>query len=299
MYDYIDNEIDLSILRYLKQQEKEFSQKENNRRDEFYSRLNERKEIESKQNKLLQPWLRLYEESIYLMWLLLKLYEHIETPRSPVTLMLDLIKNVNSVKILFLSGYSSMGLALYRRAFEEMQLELLIILDKAEAELIMGESTDPTNYWRDHVARSMAAKKIQSVLEEVDKIYHAEFIEDPIGQKLSEYIHANSSSAIPIEPFIGNPDLFSFSPFGTYNYNSIHSLRVLVNKQIAFVGANVALILKNKVWFDLGTSEEVVNEIKSIMISFNALSSCYDNCCTRYDAEPDMDDFSTEEDDPK
>ena len=92
------------------------------------------------------------------MWLLSKLYERIDTPKSPVTLVLDLIKNVNSVRILFLSGYSSMGLALYRRAFEEMQLELLIILDKNEAQAIMGESLDANEYWNKYVGRGKAAK---------------------------------------------------------------------------------------------------------------------------------------------
>ena len=153
MYDYIDNQIDLSILRYLKQQEKDFSKEDINRREEFYRQLNRRSEIDQKLNGLQQPWLRLYEESIYLMWLLSKLYERIDTPKSPVTLVLDLIKNVNSVRILFLSGYSSMGLALYRRAFEEMQLELLIILDKNEAQTIMGESLDANEYWNKHVGR--------------------------------------------------------------------------------------------------------------------------------------------------
>jgi arginyl-tRNA synthetase len=69
MYDYVDNQIDLSILRYLKQQEKEFSKEDINRREEFYRQLNRRSEIDQKLNGLLQPWLRLYEESIYLMWL--------------------------------------------------------------------------------------------------------------------------------------------------------------------------------------------------------------------------------------
>lgn len=158
MYDYIDNQIDLSILRYLKQQEKDFSKEDINRWEEFYRQLNRRSEIDQKLNGLLQPWLRLYEESIYLMWLLSKLYERIDTPKSPVTLVLDLIKNVNSVRILFLSGYSSMGLALYRRAFEEMQLELLIILDKNEAQAIMGESLDANEYWNKYVGRGKAAK---------------------------------------------------------------------------------------------------------------------------------------------
>ena len=69
MYDYVDNQIDLSILRYLKQQEKEFSKEDINRREEFYRQLNRRSEIDQKLNGLLQPWLRLYEGSIYLMWL--------------------------------------------------------------------------------------------------------------------------------------------------------------------------------------------------------------------------------------
>jgi hypothetical protein len=69
MYDYVDNQIDLSILRYLKQQEKEFSKEDINCREEFYCQLNRRSEIDQKLNGLLQPWLRLYEESIYLMWL--------------------------------------------------------------------------------------------------------------------------------------------------------------------------------------------------------------------------------------
>jgi hypothetical protein len=69
MYDYVDNQIDLSILRYLKQQEKEFSKEDINRREEFYRQLNRWSEIDQKLNGLLQPWLRLYEESIYLMWL--------------------------------------------------------------------------------------------------------------------------------------------------------------------------------------------------------------------------------------
>ena len=64
MYDYIDNQIDLSILRYLKQQEKYFSKEDINRREEFYRKLNRRSEIDQKLNGLLQPWLRLYEESI-------------------------------------------------------------------------------------------------------------------------------------------------------------------------------------------------------------------------------------------
>ena len=64
MYDYVDNQIDLSILRYLKQQEKEFSKEDINRREEFYRQLNRRSEIDQKFNGLLQPWLRLYEESI-------------------------------------------------------------------------------------------------------------------------------------------------------------------------------------------------------------------------------------------
>jgi hypothetical protein len=69
MYDYVDNQIDLSILRYLKQQEKEFSKEDINRREEFYRQLNRWSEIDQKLNGLLQPWLRLYEGSIYLMWL--------------------------------------------------------------------------------------------------------------------------------------------------------------------------------------------------------------------------------------
>ncbi len=55
MYDYIDNQIDLSILRYLKQQEKDFSKEDINRREEFYRQLNRRSEIDQKLNGLLQP----------------------------------------------------------------------------------------------------------------------------------------------------------------------------------------------------------------------------------------------------
>ena len=296
MYDYIDNQIDLSILRYLKQQEKEFSKEDINRREEFYRKLNRRSEIDQKLNGLLQPWLRLYEESIYLMWLLSKLYERIDTPKSPVTLVLDLIKNVNSVRILFLSGYSSMGLALYRRAFEEMQLELLIILDKNEAQAIMGESLDANEYWNKHVGRGKAAKKIETVLKDVDETCYNEFIKDPIGSKLSEFIHANSSSALPIEPYIGDPNFLSLSPFGTYNYNSIQSLKSLVNKQIAFVAANISLILKDKVWFDLGGTEDVAHEVSSILMSYNALSACFDNYKKMHESEPDMYDYIDEVD---
>jgi hypothetical protein len=54
MYDYVDNQIDLSILRYLKQQEKDFSKEDINRRDEFYRQLNGRSEINQKLNRLLQ-----------------------------------------------------------------------------------------------------------------------------------------------------------------------------------------------------------------------------------------------------
>ena len=56
MYDYVDNQIDLSILRYLKQQEKDFSKEDINRREEFYHQLNDRGEINQKLNGLLQPW---------------------------------------------------------------------------------------------------------------------------------------------------------------------------------------------------------------------------------------------------
>ena len=278
MYDYIDNQIDLSILRYLKQQEKDFSKEDINRREEFYRQLNRRSEIDQKLNGLLQPWLRLYEESIYLMWLLSKLYERIDTPKSPVTLVLDF----------------SMGLALYRRAFEEMQLELLIILDKNEAQAIMGESLDANEYWNKHVGRGKAAKKIETVLKDVDETCYNEFIKDPIGSKLSEFIHANSSSALPIEPYIGDPNFLSLSPFGTYNYNSIQSLKSLVNKQIAFVAANISLILKDKVWFDLRGTEDVVHEVSSILMSYNALSVCFDNYEKMHESEPDMYDYIDE-----
>jgi len=288
MYEYIDDEVDLSILKFIKQQEKEFSAKENNQRDEFYQKLNCRFEIEKKLTKLLQPWLRLYEESLYLMWRLYKLYEKIPAPKSPFTLLIDLIKNINSVRILFLSGYSSMGLALYRRVFEEMQLELLIISSKEEAQKIMDENLEPTEYWKKHVGYGKLSKKLDEILQGIDEQYYAEFKEDPIGKKLSEFLHANTSAAIPIEPFIGNPDLFSFSPFGSYNYNSIHSMKTLVDKQIAFVGANISLILKDKTWFDLREYKGSPDELKSLLISINALSQCFDNYFACYEKEPDM-----------
>ena len=101
---------------------------------------------------------------------------------------------------------------------------------------------------------------------------------------------------MPIEPYIGDPNFLSLSPFGTYNYNSIQSLKSLVNKQIAFVAANISLILKDKVWFDLGVTEDVAHEVSSILMSYNALSACFDNYEKMHESEPDMYDYMNEVD---
>ena len=60
--------------------------------------------------------------------------------------------------------------------------------------------------------------------------------------------------------------------------------------------ANISLILKDKVWFDLGGKDDIVHEISSILMSYNALSACFDNYVKMHVSEPDMYDYMNEVD---
>ena len=71
-------------------------------------------------------------------------------------------------------------------------------------------------------------------------------------------------------------------------------MKSLVNKQIAFVAANISLILKDKVWFDLRGTEDVAHEVSSILMSYNALSACFENYEKMHESEPDMYDYINE-----
>ena len=49
-------------------------------------------------------------------------------------------------------------------------------------------------------------------------------------------------------------------------------------------------------WFDLGGTEDVAHEVSSILMSYNALSACFDNYKKMHESEPDMYDYMNDVD---
>ncbi|MDR0230568.1 MAG: hypothetical protein LBI82_00410, partial [Dysgonamonadaceae bacterium] len=120
--DYIKNEVDLLVSKFILREKKKFSTSFDNNRGEFYEKAeNIQKDIKTKLDIFL-PWSRLFDEGMFVVYELSNLYKKQKKSQTPYYLLLHILKLLKSIKLLLNYGYIQSSFILFRTVIENFQL---------------------------------------------------------------------------------------------------------------------------------------------------------------------------------
>jgi hypothetical protein len=270
-YDYIKNEVDLLVSKFILMEKKKFGVSFENNRNEFYGNIEDViKKIKDKVDVFL-PWSRLYDEGMFLMYELRKLYKNQKKSQTPYYLLTNILKLLNSIKLLINNGYIQSSYIIYRTVIENFQLELIALSDITESKKILAEYDNSNEYWYKYVKSGKNNLNIEKSLKEIKfKNISLIFPERKLINELSNFVHGSTNSAFIFEPNIFNPDICFDAPFGIINFNSNTYYLELVQYLLENIYANLELILNRKTW--ITRSKKWGDDMINLLINYNVLS---------------------------
>jgi hypothetical protein len=280
-YEYVKNEVDLIISKYILVEEKRFSTAFENKRNRYYENIDEIKKNINDKSGIFLPWSRLFEEGMFVLFELSNVYKKQKKSQTPYYLLLNVLKLLNSIKLLLNSGYYESSCIIYRSVIENFQLELISLSDINESKKILKEYDNTNDYWYKNIKSHKNEKKIKVIFEEIkfkdiDLILpNKEYINE-----LSKYVHGSTNSAFIFEANIFNPTIVNYEPFGIINFNSSEYYMELVNYLIKNIYANMELILNKKTWFV--RTKDWEKDMINVLINYNVFVSCFNYYIDQY-----------------
>ena len=250
MNNYIKNEVDLLVSKYILTEQKRVSVSFNNNREEYYKNIeNNNKTINEKVNLYL-PWSRLFDEGVFILYELSNFYKKQNKSQTPYYLLINIMKLLNSMKLLINNGYIQSSYIIYRTIIENCQLELISLSDINESKKILQDYDFSNEYWFKNIRSGINKKKIKISLEEI-KFKNIDIIIPQHNhiQELSKFVHGSTNSAFVFEPDIVYPEICYCDPFGIINFNVNTYYLELVQYLLVNIYANLELIINNKTWF--------------------------------------------------
>jgi hypothetical protein len=276
--DYITNDVDLIISRYIAIEKECFFKNTQinfkNNRKLFYRKMHKISKLIKTRLNILHPWDKLFEETMFLLYELYKIYFKQKKTKVPAMLLVYILKLSNSMRILFNSGYLESGLILHRTIIENIHLELVSITDLDFSKKLLDENENPNHFWHKNISKGKLLKKVQDILVDVEVKSELIIPKNDELETLSEIVHASVGSPIMmIEPWIMAPHLANPEPFGTINYHLTETYMRIIQDHLEYANANLKLILAKKTWFEENESWGI--DLTNMLVNYNVVFKCF------------------------
>jgi hypothetical protein len=274
----MSNEVDILISRMIELEKKDHLEETvkeyKNNRIQFYDKMNSISKKNNEVSYILYPWSRLFEETLFLIYELHRIYLEQKITKTPALLLNYIFKLSNSMKLLFHSGYLEQGLIIYRTIIENIQVEIFSMVDLDFSKKLMDENEDANDFWYKNISKGKISKMIKNILNEIE--IKEELI---IGTRndfknLSKNVHPSVGTPMQIcEPLALYPNLLTMEPFGLINYHTTTVYIRIIQSNLEFIKANLLLVIKGKTWFK--NNKILKNGIVETSINANAVYKCF------------------------